>query len=131
MLSLARSVTGEMDASFWIEFEGNEAVLHMTTKTVMDREKRDLLISAATSRKNEAANTFLGKLRDLVEEAMVAEPQRDAVPDDIVSDLPHGTFGVPDWDGYERSILGELADDVKVSIRGDVVDVSVRKCFGE
>ena len=55
MLSLARSVTGEMQASFWIESEGTQYDLHMTTKTVMDTEKRYLLLSSASSRKNEAA----------------------------------------------------------------------------
>ncbi len=40
MLSMARSVTGEMVASFWIESEDTAFELHMTTKTIMDREKR-------------------------------------------------------------------------------------------
>ena len=44
MLSLARSITGEMKASFWIENEGSYYELHMTTKTIMDAEKRFLLI---------------------------------------------------------------------------------------
>ena len=64
MLSMAHTVTGEMQASFWLESEGNCFALHMTTNTVMDKMKRSLLISSATSRKNEAANSFLGKLRD-------------------------------------------------------------------
>ena len=38
MLSLARSVTGEMQASFWMEGEGKAFDLHMSTKTVMDKE---------------------------------------------------------------------------------------------
>ena len=72
MLSLVRSVTGEMQASFWIEAEGARFDLHLTTRTVMDKEKRDQLISSATSRKNEAARTFLGYLRNAFEEAMIA-----------------------------------------------------------
>ena len=50
MLSMARSVTGEMQASFWIESEGSAFELNMTTKTVMDKEKRYLLISSSSSR---------------------------------------------------------------------------------
>ena len=33
------------------------------------------------------------------------------------------------WDGYERSILLKVADDVKVAIRGDLVEVTVIKKF--
>ena len=62
MLSLARSVTGEMKASFWIEGDDGHFDLHLSTETVMDKEKRALLISSATSRKNDAAKGFLGKL---------------------------------------------------------------------
>ena len=40
MLSMARSVTGEMQASFWLESQEKAFDLHMTTKTVMDQEKR-------------------------------------------------------------------------------------------
>ena len=67
MLSLARSITGEMKASFWIENEGKNYELHMTTKTVMDAEKRYLLIESSSSKRNEAAKTILGVLRDVVE----------------------------------------------------------------
>ena len=70
MLSLARSITGEMRASFWIEGNGTEIEFHMTTQTVMDKEKRGLLIMSATSMRNEAAKGFLGKLRDVFEQAM-------------------------------------------------------------
>ena len=36
---------------------------------------------------------------------------------------------VPEWDGYERSVLAKLADDVKVSIKGQEVDMTVSKSF--
>ena len=89
MLSLARSVTGEMQASFWIENEGSQFDLHMATKTIMDKEKRYNLLSTASSRKNEAAKGFLGKLRDKLEEAMAAEVDHseEEIPMDIIVDL--------------------------------------------
>ena len=129
MLSLARSVTGEMKASFWIEGEGNQFDLHLTTETVMDKEKRSLLISSATSRKNEAAKGFLGKLRDAFEEAMTADAVHlsDALPQDLLADIPSSGFEEPEWDGYEKSVLKRLADQVKIGIRGGVVDMTVSK----
>ncbi len=131
MLSLVRSVTGEIRASFWIEAEGRAFELHMTTSTIMDKEKRHDLIASSTSEKNEAASGFLGRVRDALETAMLADTDRtvlDLTSNDL-SDLPHGALGQPDWDGYERSILKTVADQVKIGIRGSVVDVTVCKRF--
>ncbi len=130
MLSLARSVTGEMKASFWLESEGRRFSLHMSTETVMDREKRKNLIASATSRKNEAAGSFLGRLRDAFEAAMVVEPNAD-IPDEAMDDMFNRAIEIPEWDEYEQSILRKVADEVKISIRGRLVDVTVIKCFEE
>ena len=131
MLSLVRSVTGEMEASFWIESKGKAFELHMTTKTVMDKEKRQQLIESSSSRKNEAATGFLGKLRDKLEEAMTAEVDRQAtdLSEEVISDLPHGVLGEQEWDGYERSILQTVSDQVKIGIRRDNVEVTILKRF--
>lgn len=54
------------------------------------------------------------------------------LPLDIVSDLPNnGTYEDPKWDGYERSVLRQLADNVKVAIRGGIVNLTVSKDFGK
>lgn len=132
MLSLARSVTGEMQASFWLEADDGQYTLHMSTKTLMDKEKRQQLIASSTSRKNEAANSFLGFLRNAFEEAMAVEHNSsDDIPYDVMSDLPMHLVHDNDWDGYERSVLRKVADDVKISIRGGVVDMTVSKDFSK
>ncbi len=129
LLSLARSVTGKLDASFWIEFEGAQADLHLTTQAVLDREKRAELIASSTSKKNEASKTFLGSLRDKFEEAMAADVEHYEPTNDILKDLPLGVYDEPEWDGYERSILRNLADEVKIGIQGRTVDITVSKRF--
>ena len=128
MLSLARSVTGEMQATFWLESEGKQFDMHLSTKTIMDKEKRNNLIASATSRKNEAASTFLGKLRDAFEEAMVTEVDY-SIPEDAVDDLANHPIVIPEWDEYEQSILREVADEVKIAVRGDTVDMTITKSF--
>ena len=128
MLSLVRSVTGEMTAAFYLESEDKSFVLHLTTKTVMDSEKRNNLIASATSRKNEAANSFLGRLRDAFEAAMVSDPDTN-IPDEAMDDLVNHPIETPEWDEYEQSILRKTADDVKIAIRGGMVDMTVSKSF--
>lgn len=131
MLSLARSVTGELNASFFMECEGKKVDLHMTTKTVMDKEKRENLLASASSRKNEAANSFIGKLRDAFERAMLSDVERtyNELPDEISKDVFGHVADDPEWDRYEQSTLRKLADEVKIAIRGDVVDMTVTKHF--
>lgn len=133
MMSLVLSLTGETLVSFWIEAEGKKFDLHLSTKTVMDKEKRYLLISSSSSRRNEAARTFLGYLRDAFEEAMAAEVDHSEndLPLDLLQDLANHPIEDPEWDGYERSVLRKAADDVKISIRGGVVDMTVSKRFQE
>ena len=128
MLSLARSVTGEIQAAFWLESEGNSFDLHLSTQTVMDREKRNNLIASATSRKNEAARTFLGKLRDAFEKAMASDPNM-SIPDEAMDDLANHPIEIPKWDEYEQSILRKVADQVRIAIRGRTVDMTVTKRF--
>ena len=49
--------------------------------------------------------------------------------EDEIAHLPQGVLGQPDWDGYERSILQTVADEVKIGIRGGNVDVTISKRF--
>ena len=104
-----------MQTAFWMEGDETEIEFHMTTQTVMDKEKRGLLIMSATSRKNEAAKGFLGKLRDVFEQAMASEPRHsgEAVPYELQDDVKNDPYATEEWDGYERLILKRLADDVK------------------
>lgn len=132
MLSLVRSVTGELKASFWIETEGKSFRLHVSTKTVLDREKRAQLLGASTSGKNEAAKSFLGYLRNAFERALTAEVNNNSdLPDDVLDDLANHTIECtnPEWDEYEQSTLRKLADTIMISIRGDVVDMTVVTAF--
>ena len=128
MLSLARSVTGEMQASFWVESTGKQFDMHLSTKTVMDREKRENLLASATTRKNEAATTFLGKLRDAFEQAMLSDVTY-SIPEDALDDLANHPIEIPEWDEYEQSILRKVADEVKIAIRGDMVDMTITKKY--
>jgi len=135
LLSMARSVTGEMQASFWLECEENTYELHMTTEAVLGREMRSNLIAAATSKRNEAAGSFLGRLRDVFEQAMASDVYYTSdyifyeMTGEMRADQPISVVDGPEWDRYELSILKKLADEVKVYIRGRQVHLSVKKTF--
>ena len=46
-----------------------------------------------------------------------------------VDNDPFNPDDEPEWDGYERSILKKLADEVKIGIQGHTVDITVSKRF--
>lgn len=132
MLSLVRSVTGELSASFWIETEGKTFRLHVSTRAALDREKRAQLLEVATSGRNEAAKSFLGWIRDMFEDALMAEADHNNdLPEDVLGDLANHTIECtdPEWDEYEQSTLRRLANSISIGIRGDTVDLTVTKTF--
>ena len=80
MMGMMRSITGETNGAFWIEDEAGEYRLHLKVKTRMNAEKRDQLLSAATSGKNEAARGFMGRLRDFFDRAADEDASAGASP---------------------------------------------------
>ena len=144
LLSLVKSVTGEMKAAFWIENEGKHFKLHLSTQTEMTREKRAYLLQTATSGKNEAAGTFLGMLRDILDAARAPSEARARyqVSDEVLSKVmshqvisedalnnPDQSVEIPKWDEYEKSILQHVADGVRIAIRGGEVEITAVKQF--
>ena len=143
---------GEKEADFWIEEKDGTFSLHLHTITIMNSEMRSQLLSSTTSGKNVAAKGILGKLRDLLERTM--EPADGS----LTNYYPSGWVYTTDptamsattmdvwsfnqyresikkeeeqekWDELEKSISGKLADEVKISIMGDIVDVTIYKKF--
>ena len=127
MLSMVCSITGDMKASFWLENEGSRYELHLSTRTLMDKEKRKQLIAVSTEKKNAAATTFLGRVRDVFEAAMTNEHvQTGQIPDEIMDDLAnHVILEETEWDGYECAVLKTVSENVQVVIRGNQVEMIV------
>ena len=89
------------------------------------------LISSTTSRKNEITKTFLGRVRDALEEAMASDVDHDynLVPQELSSDLPQPQTEEGGWDGAECKVMRALADNVRITIRSHRVKMVVTKKF--
>lgn len=160
MMGMLRSLTGETEASFWIE-DNKQGVfeLHLKTVTVMDAEKRGELLKVSTSGKNSAAKGIMGKIRDIFE-SMLA-PDDLSPPNYYESGLQYDGFDMTDdpmklamisvtswsleqyresvkaeenspdkaeeWDELEKSIVANLADEVKIFINGNAVEMVIYK----
>ena len=132
-ISMLRSITGEINACFWIVWEGKDFQIHLNARQKLGNEQRGQLIRSSTSQTNDAAKTFLGKLRDAFEQAMSIQRDisnyysasgvsRSADPSDEIIQKEK-------WDEYERSILLSVADNVCISIRGGFVEMVISKKF--
>lgn len=130
MLGLVRIVTAADNMSFWIECEDGLYQFHLSTKTKMTLEKRTNLLYTSSSMKNSAASGLLGKLRDKFEQAMLLNSE-DTNP--AMSEMSHdiycNNYESAEWDKYERSVLRNTADEIRIGIRGGKIEMIVSKRF--
>ena len=153
MMGLMRSITGEKEGRFWIEDQDGLYELHLVTETRLTSGKREKLLSAATSGKNESARGLMGRLRDFIERGADADLAGMTSPLFLEGMYEHSSTPVLDmewsmsryqnalapsvslreqkaldaWDELEKSVVARVADDVKVSIRGSEVSLTIYK----
>jgi len=151
-MGLMRSVTGEKEGEFWIEDKDGTFQLHLRTWTRMDSQKRDQLISVSSRGRNESARGIMGRLRDFFDRG--ADDDVATLNPMMTQGLfEHTSTPTLDWewslvqyqqnvsaaaarndseareawDELEKSVVAHVADDVKVYIRGDKVDMVIVK----
>ncbi len=149
MMGMLSALTGEVEAKFYIEDENNDFRLHLSTDTSMNSEKREKLLEVSTSGRNSSAVGVMGKLRNLFERAF--EPV-DSDPGNYLSvgwmDPEYDPLGVTawslckyrdsiendgsakeEWDELERSIVANIADEIRIGIKGAKVEMIIYKKF--
>ena len=157
MMGLMRSITGETEGCFWIEDQDNVYELHLQTTTRMTSLKREKLLSAASSGKNESAKGFMGHIRDFFDRgadedlASYGSPlllagafEKSSTPaldwewsmtryeDQLRPNIQRqDAAALAAWDELEKSVVARVADDVKVSIKGRTAEVTIVKKITE
>ena len=151
-MGIIRSITGETEGEFWIEDNDDVFQLHLRVNTTMDSEKRERLLSTSTSGKNESARGLMGRLRNFFDVEADADVAASAGPlfSAMYSDSSTGSAldyewsllryqeqlnsrGENDpiareaWDELEKSVVAHVADDIKISIRGRTVEMTIVK----
>ncbi|MBQ7624912.1 MAG: hypothetical protein IJS65_06540 [Clostridia bacterium] len=148
MTGMLCGITGELTADFRIESEDKKFRLYLSADTVMNPEKREKLLSVSTSGKNAAAKGIMGKIREFFSSTydpnyldptfysmgMLAGGDPDTAAticwslNRYRSEIAKQTAG-SEWDELETSIVGKLADEVKVGITGNRVELVIYKSF--
>lgn len=151
LTSMLPALLKDSDGIFWIDCEDKHFELRVALSAVFfGVGQRNRVLKVASSGKNAAAVGIMGKIRAAAESAMLfvssAGPASSMSPSlDALSTLP-GPFvtewdlaqyrqqvidqqQAEQWDELEKSIVGKLADDVTVSIKGERVEIAVKKSF--
>ncbi|MBQ7718464.1 MAG: hypothetical protein IJT38_04115 [Clostridia bacterium] len=156
LFGMLRGIAGDVEASYWIEAEDKKFELHMKSDVDMSLGMRDQFLSASSSGKNEAAKGFMGKLRVMIANMLLSsdEPMPyamidamstysmagisgDAVSvwslsyyvDEIQRRMNEAKEAEEVWDELEKSIVANIADDIKVTIKGKNVEIVLFKSF--
>lgn len=164
-LGLIESIAGDFNAEYRLESDKDCAVrLYLKAKTDMDFVKRKELIAASSDKKNSAARGIMGKIRQIIENAMYSVDEVGTLSMEYGgSPLMYGNMGMYEtdpsaainsmsymwslenykgsvegtkdkdaaskeaWDELEKSIIASIADDVKVGVSGNTVELVIEK----
>ena len=143
-MGMMQALTDKREADFWIESENRSFMLHLRTETAMNAEMREKLLSASTSGTNAAAKGVMGKIRDIFNR--IIEPADANIPSgfsagwsfsesgQVVNVWSLNTFKInatdsdkEEWDELEKSIIANIADEIKIGISGNTVEMIVYK----
>ena len=151
IMSMMRSITGEPEGEFWIEDNDGEFALHLRVASRMNMEKRAQLLSVSASGKNEAARGLMGRIREFFDwgcdeeydgfsTAMLPDAfEYSSSPvldwewsmrryENVVSSkMDQDNAAREAWDELEKSVVKNVADDVRVFIRGRYVELTIVK----
>ena len=131
MLGLVRQIAGEFEASFWVESQGNAFELHLVLCSFITGKMRKELLKTSSTGKNEAAKGFMG-MADPVLYSASADFMNWSMQNylaNVQAESMRSDKAKAEWDELERSILANLADEVKVSVNGNKAEMTVYKTF--
>ena len=147
------NIIDDFEGDFWIEYDEGVCKVKATIKIAeFSANKKEELIAVAKDKKNAAAVGIVGKIRNAIQDFILAEETCDAF--DYASGSFHLSTGYcegvdysylwsleqyrsivkPDvqadeWDELEKSVIASVADDVIVGINGRKADIIIVKKF--
>lgn len=147
LFGMIRGIAGNIVSEYKISAEDKKFELHLKSEVEMTVEMRDKLISVSSSGKNAAATGFTGRIRVLIAEALLS--MRETAPyavintasayspvwmmsdykSDVMKNADTDKTAKQAWDELEKSVLAKIADDIKVGVVGNSVEIIIYKAF--
>ena len=150
-LAMVRAIVLDFEAEFWLEKIPRGILLRLEAETPMDILKKQDLIAASSRKENSASVGIMGKIRDFIEDSCYGFNR--------MSDISHGMgamLAISDtctWTLHqyrddlehaqseeepamadalaelEHSIVANIADDIRVAVKGNHVDMTIEKIW--
>ena len=153
-MSMVRAIVEDFEADFWMEStEECSCELHLLAVADMNFKKRQDLINTSTHKRNEASVGIMGKIKDFIEGSLfyLGSGSNRQVGDYhmvgcvsyeeiqlwsleqyrlcLEQDRDKGEDVDALFDELEKSIVANIADDVRVSVQDDNIEMIIRKNF--
>ena len=157
LFGMIRSITGETQADYWLEFKNKSFAVHLKAEVRLTQEMYEELIEVSTNRKNKAVRGFMGNIINMIEVMMLPQAEDYSMVsigfmslgntaanyagsgaytwsmNQYVTKLEEGSSSDEDMelarDDLEKSIVAKLSDEVTVSISGSVAEITIYKAF--
>ena len=156
LAGMLRELVDNFEGCFWLQNDGNKYELHAELfVSELSMEEKQALVDMSASKKNAATTGFMGKIREIAEN-MLLYSQQLGVPigyfsaGDYLNDYSFAGINYvyawtldnyvaqhkekmvskgEEWDQLEKSIVANLADDVIVGVKGQRVEIVIKKEF--
>ena len=153
LVGMLPELVKNFEGRVWVQNDENRYELHAELSVEdLSKEKKETLIAVSANKRNAAASSFMGKIRDVAENMLLFSEESSGYsyhPDYIYGydtiDI-HYTYAwtleyytkqqkarwsdnSEEWDQLEKSIVAKLADDVIVGVRGKKVEIIIKKEF--
>ena len=159
LIELIRSLSEDLRGDFWLETKDKNVEIHLKTEIPMDLQTRNELLAVSSSGKNSAAKGLIGKIREMIAiKTLTDDPDSKYMEQQALGLLSlgyqMGTYGAGTYswsmntyisqidkadfnidetkeakDELEKSIVANLADEVKVNIVNSDVEATIYKSF--
>lgn len=157
MTGMLKTIVGPTLLRYWVESEGTAFSLHLATDAAIDADIRKTLLGISSSGENAAAKGFMGRLKDVFvrfceangNSALAAEygyayvdvtnydASMDMSPNALLygwslkayRDAVEAHRDEAKWDELEKSITAKLADEIRIFIRKNTVEMIIEKAF--
>lgn len=123
LLSFSADITGTSGGKYYLSGNRDKVHICFKTKTNLDAEKRQELLTLSSTGKNEAASGFSNMIRSMIASL------GDSGEKKTVSLAGYKEQVDANADDLEKQILTSISDDIKVAIRSDVVEITILKSF--
>jgi len=143
MCSMTLNLADNADCTFHVWNSEKQFELHLNAKAKISPESKQNFVSVSSKGENVLTKSLMGKIRSAMEDYLYEGVSGRYLA--FCPDLMNGYVQVwtlndymqntppekqkEDWDGLERSILLNTADDIIISVSGRQVEMIVKKAF--